>query len=893
MKSKNNVILIDSNSLINRAFYALPPLSNTKGIATNAIFGYLSMLVKLIENERPTHICAVFDEKGPTFRNQIYSEYKGTRKPMPEQLATQFPLLKLLLTALGIKVISFKGYEADDLIGTFSKRFQEQVTIVSGDRDVLQLIDNSTKVLITKKGVSEIHEYTLESLSQEGFSPQKIIEYKALAGDHSDNIPGAPGIGDKTALRLLDDFESIEEVIDNISKIKPRLSEIIKNNVELIKISKKLATINVSVPIELNLNDIIFNPQNSSDFFSLLSELEIKALIPRFKKIYNIPEEEEIIESKSSFIKNEDIYQEDIHAKRVLQDGLGTEEYFEKRIFDRRVDESELAEITNINELKEVLARNDCGNLAFYMDDFIYFAFNKKITYVIRCKEDLFEYSFSFDTALNCFSNIFSNNNVNKIVYDVKSLKHSLRKLNLHFYQPYEDILLKEYLLRSHINFKNILEFMGRDVPLTSYPQFFISISEKQDLELINLGLESLYREIELPLVEVLYDMEISGFSVDVNVLNLLSDKYRSEIEKLEEIIYKEAGREFNINSPKQLSCILFDELHIKPQGKNKSGGYSVDAEVLESIDHPISDLLLRYRKIKKLLSTYIDGMRPLINKKTGKVHTSFQQCVTATGRLSSIEPNLQNIPVRNDEGREIRKMLIPSKGNVLITADYSQIELRLLAVFSEDKMLLDSYKNNEDIHTSTAAKIYGVSKDLVNQDMRRAAKAINFGIIYGISPFGLAKNIGTSVKIAKDFVDKYFLSHPSVKEYMNENSNFAVTNHYIRSMSGRIRFFPEFTRGNNYERNFAIRAAMNMPLQGSSSDIIKIAMIKVFNEIEKKDFKAKLILQVHDELILDVPREESEEIKMLLIKCMEEAVKLPIPLLVDLKIGDDWFLAS
>ncbi|NLT18087.1 MAG: DNA polymerase I [Firmicutes bacterium ADurb.Bin080] len=889
----NNIILIDSNSLINRAFYALPPLSNTKGIATNAIFGYLSMLVKLIENEKPTHICAVFDEKGPTFRNEIYSAYKATRKPMPETLATQFPLLKSLLKAMGIKVISYKGYEADDLIGTFSKRFHDQVTIVSGDRDVLQLVDKTTKVLLTKKGVSEILEYTLESLALEGFSPQKVIDYKALAGDHSDNIPGAPGIGEKTALSLLKEFDNVEEVINNTTKIKPRISDIIRNNVEMIILSKELATINVSVPIDLNLSEIVYSPKYSEDFFSILSELEIKALIPRFKKLLNLPEDEEVPVFQRELCEKTDISTEEKHFNDLMRFGLRVEDYLGKRIFEKRVDKSLLVEIKNISELTEILSTNDKKNFSFYMDEFIYFAFDKDTTYVIRCKEDLFEYSFSYDAALFCFSNIFADLKIRKIVFDVKSLKHTLRKRNLLFVKPYEDVLLKEYLLRSHVNVKSISDLLGKDVPVSSYPQYLLFLSEMQDFEIEKLDLNNLYREIELPLVEVLFDMEISGFSVDTEVLNYLSDKYSSEIEKLEEIIYKEAGRRFNINSPKQLSCILFDEMHIKPQGKNKSGGYSVDAEVLESIEHPISDLLLRYRKIKKLLSTYIEGMKPLINKQTGKVHTSFQQCVTTTGRLSSTEPNLQNIPVRNDEGREIRKMLVPSKGNVLITADYSQIELRLLAVFSKDEMLLESYQNNEDIHTSTAAKIYGVSSDQVNQDMRRAAKAINFGIIYGISPFGLSKNIGTSVKIAKDFVDKYFLSHPSVKEYMNENSNFAITNHYIRSMSGRIRFFPEFSQGNNYEKNFAIRAAMNMPLQGSSSDIIKIAMIRVYQELSKKSHRAKLILQVHDELILDVPREESEEIKNILKKCMEEAVKLPIPLIVDLKIGDDWFLAS
>lgn len=892
------IVLIDSNSLINRAFYALPQLTNSKGIVTNAIYGYLSMLIKLIEDEDPTHICAIFDVKGPTFRNDIYPEYKGTRKPMPEELSVQFPLLKELLSSLGIYVLEKKGYEADDLIGTLAKRYNEEVIIVSGDRDVLQLVDSSTRVYITKKGVSDVIIYDLEKLKEENFTPNKIIEYKALAGDHSDNIPGAPGVGDKTAVKLLEQFSSVEEIIEKSGNIPGKLGDNIKKNKDLILLSKRLATIDTNVPVNLTLSQIIFNKKAKDDFFSLLNFLEIKTLVSRFSTILGLNGEQD---NNVATPKKENAFGVNEKTQGIIEDKINIKNKFDPLLFLNKRGPIQLSkdilfkEINDLIQLKDILDNNKSKIISIYFSDLISFAFDEKIVYIIKCKEDLIDNFLPFEEALLCFRDILASNSIVKILFDVKGQKHKLKRLNLSINFPYEDLMLKEYLLRSHISYKSEKDYLAQNNIEKEYlaPSLYLKINLIQDGELEVLDLVNLYKEMELPLIEILFDMEIAGFNVDQKVLLELSIRFNKELEELTTEIFKIAGTEFNINSPKQLAEVLFDVMKLKPLGKNKKGGYSVDVDVLESIDHPIATYLLRYRKMKKLQSTYIDGMKNFIDVKTGKIHTIFQQCVTTTGRLSSTDPNMQNIPVRNEEGREIRKMLIPSQGNILVTADYSQIELRLLAHFSKDEALINSYNNNEDIHASTASKIFGIKIGEVDSNMRRAAKAINFGIIYGISPYGLSKNIGSTVKEAKDFVDKYFQVHPSVKLFMHQNEKYASDNYYIRSFSNRIRFFPEFSSGNIYDKNFASRAAMNMPLQGSSSDIIKIAMLNVYNCLKKANYKAKLILQVHDELILDVPKDEEVSVRNILVDCMENAVNLSVPLIVDTKTGLDWFQAS
>ena len=845
------ILLLDSNSLINRAFYALPPLANRQGVFTNAVYGYLSMLAKLINDHNPTHIAAIFDVKAPTFRHKMYDLYKATRKPMQPELASQLPILKELLSALGVKILTKEGYEADDIIGTLAKRFDEDTIIVSGDRDVLQLVDDNTRVFNTKRGVSDIKVYDLISLEEEGFTPKKIIEYKALAGDHSDNIPGAPGVGDKTAMNLLDTYGGLDGIYLNIDQIKGKLREKLADNKDIVYLSKELATINTNAPIECELDDIIFNNTPKDEFFTRLNELEIKSLASRFGK------------------------------KEEAEDlPFPTEEKLQK--IDINVEE-----ISDFDDLVELLS-SDYNTISLNIGSNITFSFDGKTEYIVRCSESLFDLGIAFDDAVLEFKKVLESDKINKIMFDIKANMKFFKGYGIKLSLPYEDVLLKGYLLNSTNTIKSVCDLL---LPLgcENYVSAgMYNVSATQDVEIEKNKLTSLYNDVEKPLIEVLFDMEEEGFTINLSVLNSLAQKYTEEIKALTEKIYELAGSKFNINSPQQMGIILFEKLGL-PHGKKTKTGYSVSADILEELDHPIVTEILRYRQLSKLHSTYIEGMRSVMDK-SGKVHTVFKQCLTATGRLSSTEPNLQNIPNRTEEGREIRKMFVPSEGNVLVTADYSQIELRLLAHFSLDPVLVEAYNEGKDIHSITASKIYGVPLEEVTKSMRSSTKAVNFGIIYGISAFGLAKNIGVAPWQAKEFVDKYFLTYPYVRDYMQGNANFARENYYIRTLAGRIRYFPEFHSPNRNIRNFGERAAMNMPLQGSSADIIKIAMINVHNALKNGGYKAKLILQVHDELVIDCPINEMDEVKKILQNEMEKAVTLKVPLVAEAKSGSDWY---
>lgn len=860
----SKILLLDSNSLINRAFYALPPLENKKGVYTNAIFGYLSMLARLIVDHKPTHICAVFDLKAPTFRHKKYDLYKATRKPMPFELASQMPILKELLGELGITICQMEGYEADDIIGTIAKRFDNETIIVSGDRDVLQLIDENTVVFNTKRGVTDIKVYDLETLKEENFTPARVIEYKALAGDTSDNIPGCPGVGDKTALNLLDTYGNLDGVYDNVQSIKGKLGERLRENKEIVYLSKELATINTEVPLTTQLDDIAFNLESISDkFYMHLKELECFKLIPRF-----------------DFKKRFD-------GVELAQLNLLSTEIDDIVENNKEKADVEVINLCSIDELNNVLS-NVNDNIAIEIGKDLSFATSMSQEYKVICAQSLIDIGVNFDDAINCFKNIFESDKITKVIFDVKDKMHLLKPYGIALVEPYEDVLLKSYLSNSNYSYKTSDEIVGAE-GLTEVASGILFVNEKLSNEIKSKGIDKLYYEIELPLIKVLFNTECNGFTVDLAVLENLSQKYTDELKELTEEIYQLTGETFNINSNQQLGEILFEKLAL-PHGKKTKTGYSVAAEILEELDHPVVTLLLRYRQIKKLQSTYVDGMRGLINKQTGKVHTIFKQCLTTTGRLSSTEPNLQNIPIRTEEGREIRRMFVPSKGNKLISADYSQIELRLLAHFSEDPVLVKAYKSDEDIHALTASKIHDVELDEVTKAMRRSAKAVNFGIIYGISAFGLAKNIGVRPYQAKEFVDRYFLTYPSVKDYMDSNVKVAEDNGYIKTICGRIRYFPELRSSNRNLREFGKRAAMNMPLQGSAADIMKIAMLNVYNALIEGNYKSRIILQVHDELVLDCPLEEVQKVKELLVSCMESAIKLNVPLIADAKEGDNWY---
>lgn len=861
------IVLLDSNSLINRAFYALPPLENKKGVFTNAIFGYLSMLSRLIIDHKPTHVCAVFDLKAPTFRHKKYDLYKATRKPMPTELASQMPILKELLKELGITICQKEGYEADDIIGTIAKKYDEETIIVSGDRDVLQLVDENTTVFNTKRGVTDIKVYTLDALKEEKLTPYRVIEYKALAGDNSDNIPGCPGVGEKTALNLLDSYGSLDGIYENIEFVKGKLGERLRENKEIVYLSKDLATINTEVPLDISLEEIAFDKERISDeFFAHLNELECFKLIPRFD-----------FNKKHEGLEN-GIVSSATKVKKLGEETLPFE--VEKKVIKK-------VEIKDINALNSVLG-GGFSKIAIDFGEEITFALSTDTEYHVVCAQTLLDDGVNFDQAVECFKGVLENSNITKILFDVKDKMHLLSRYDVKIAMPYEDVLLKSYLCNSNYSYKNLVEMLNASGQ-SNVGVGLIAVNAKLELELREKELESLYHDVELPLIKVLYDTEMNGFSVDTEVLEQLSLKYRKEIDSLTEEIYALTGETFNINSNQQLGEILFEKLGL-PHGKKTKTGYSVAAEILEELDHPVITLLLRYRQLKKLQSTYIDGMRGVINKQTGKVHTIFKQCLTTTGRLSSTEPNLQNIPIRTEEGREIRKMFVASKGNKLVSADYSQIELRLLAHYSKDPVLLNAYNNGEDIHALTASKIHEVSLDEVTKSMRRSAKAVNFGIIYGISAFGLSKNIGVKPYEAKEFVEKYFATYPSVKQYMDSNAEFAENNGYIRTLAGRLRYFPELRSPNRNLREFGKRAAMNMPLQGSAADIMKIAMIKVYNALKEGGYNAKIILQVHDELVIDCPLDEVAKVKKLLIENMQEAVKLNVPLIADAKEGSNWY---
>lgn len=846
------LVLLDSNSLINRAFYALPPLTTADGRPSNAVFGYTTMLMKIIKDLEPTHIVATFDLPAPTFRKELYTEYKATRKPMPEDLAMQMPMLKQLLRSMQINIVELAGFEADDVIGTLAKKCDYETVIVTGDRDSLQLVSDSTRVWLTKRGITEIIEYTPEKLKEEGLLPSQIIDLKSLMGDSSDNIPGIPGVGEKTARSLLERYNSLEGVYEHTSELRGKLKEKVEENKELAYLSYKLATIDTDAPIAYEEEKSILKLPFSTKVRDVMTDFGFLSLVNKL----------EFCDSKDDSI---------IETVKVA-------ERFKIKVNDMK----------KLEKLIQILSMSD--GFAFVYDGNIHIGLDKSEEYVIILQSNVFETGLDYGEVMEALKTVLENKEINKYVYDLKTLWHQLGgKLILGGI----DISVKGYLADANLNYKNLEAMITANGMDKEYPALSLMLlNERYDAVLAKFELISLYEDLEMPLIEVLYDMEKEGFRLDVQLMNELGAKYTGELTQLTEQIYTLAGEKFNINSPSQLGRILFEVLRLKT-GKKTKKGYSTNVEVLMSLrnDHPIVDMVLRYREISKLLNTYIDGFRPLLID--GRIHTVFKQTVTATGRLSSTEPNLQNIPVRKSEGRELRKMFVASEGCKLLCADYSQIEMRLLAHMSGDEVLIDAFNNNDDIHAITAAKAYNVPLEMVTSEMRRSAKAVNFGIIYGISSFGLANDIGTSPARAKEFIDKYFATYPKVKGYLDSNIAYAKEHGYVRSMSGRVRFIPELKSANYVTRNFGERIAMNMPLQGSASDIIKSAMIRINRELNEGGYKARLVLQVHDELIIDCPMEEVEKVKQILGRCMSDAVKLKVSLKADVSEGYNWFEAK
>lgn len=850
----NGLVLIDGNSLINRAFYATPPLSTKDGKPTNAVYAFINMLIKIIGDIKPKHILVAFDRKEPTFRHGLYADYKGTRKPMPEDLRPQIDLLKEVLDVLGISRYEIPSIEADDIIGSASKKFKAVTAIITGDKDSFQLVDESTSVYFTRKGISELEIYSNENFTEKtGITPIQIVDLKSMMGDSSDNIPGIAGVGEKTALSLVQTYGSLENLYQNISELKGKLKEKVEASKDTAFLSKTLATIKTDVSLPFELDDLTYEFPFPKKARALFVSLELKNLLKK-DSIFKLDGEEE--------------------------------ENFE--ITDRPL--PELVEIKTSNELPQFNS-----TLSIFIKDHLHIYDGKK-EYKILIRESFFDEGFDFIEAINLIKSYLENPNQKLILFGKKSFKTELFKLGINLKADCDDVVIQKYLADFSGREENLLDVADEYSLPKDLPAFSLwSIFEKLNQKLKDEEMTELYKSLELPLADVLYEMERNGFKIDVEALKETTVKYEKIIAEMLDKIQEIAGEAVNPNSPKQLGVVLFEKLGLKT-GKKTKNGYSTNAEVLESIadQHEIVPLILRYRQVQKLYSTYLKGFAPLIDNRTGLIHTCFNQTLTTTGRLSSKEPNLQNIPVRDDEGRELRKLFISSfEGGKIVGADYSQIELRLLAHFSECEPLINAFRNGEDIHTLTASQVFEVALNEVTPQMRRSAKAVNFGIIYGISDFGLATQLKISNKKAGEYIKKYFETYPKVKEYMNSNVAFAKENGYVKTLLGRKRYIREINSPNYNLRSFGERAAMNMPLQGTAADVIKIAMLNVAKKLKEKGLKSKLILQVHDELIVDTHPSEVDEVKAILQAEMQTAVSLSVPLDAEAKVGERWFDAK
>lgn len=839
------LLLIDGNSIVNRAFYAMPNLTSSQGICTGGIFGFLKMLSKVIKEERPTNIGVAFDLKAPTFRHLEYKEYKAGRRAMPEELVQQIPILKDLLQKMNIATFEKEGFEADDILGTLSKEFKGECIIVSGDKDILQLVDDRCTVFHTKKGISDVVKYTPELLKEEGIAkPEYVTDLKGLMGDSSDNLKGVPGVGKVTATSLIAEYGNLDNLYSHIEEIKGKLKEKLIEGKDDAYNSKHLATIVRNVPIDTSDSVTAFSGIIGGEAYTKMVELDFKN-----------------IDSMFTFEKVEVVNQKTV---------------------------AEIVVITNEDELQTALHKaNDTKKLCFNLDGQISFTVDGKTEYIIREQESLLDITIPQEVVYQNIVNYLNTSDIQKTVFDLKNNYYILKE----FIEPFEanDLLLMSYVAdvsKHKTVLRDLLESYGKntEAPCVAMLELFEELKAKT----IKENSYSIYKDIEMPLVGVLFDMETTGFRVDVKMLDDLNVGYTERISTLEESIYEIAGAKFNINSPKQLGEVLFDKLAL-PSGKKKS----TNADVLEKLYHlnPIVPLILEYRKIAKLQSTYIVGMKKLLDK-NDRLHTIFKQALTTTGRLSSTEPNLQNIPVRTAEGKEIRKAFIASENNRLVVADYSQIELRLMAHMSEDEQMISDFNSSKDIHASTASVVFGVKLDEVTKDMRRKAKAVNFGIIYGISDFGLSEDVGCSIGEARNFIKKYFEGYPKVKEYMDNTVASAKEKGYVETLFGRRRVIPELNSSVYTVRSFGERAAMNMPLQGTASDIIKLAMIEVHKKLMNVK-NAKLILQVHDELIIDCPKDRVDEVAKIIKETMENVFTLKVPLIAEVGVGENWIEAK
>lgn len=866
-------MVLDGNSLIHRAFHALPLLSTRQGVFTNAVLGFTTMLFKLLKQENPDFIAVAFDE-GKTFRHEEFEAYKGQRKPMAEELRPQFSLVKSILDALNISMLSLPGYEADDVIGALTKKAEKEglnSTVVTGDRDSLQLVSPATNVFITKKGISEIMVYDLEAIAKEyGLDPRQLIDVKALMGDKSDNIPGVPGVGEKTAVKLIRQFGSIEKMMQNLDQVSPpKLQEKLRQYQDQVYLSFHLAEIQRDLDIDLKITQCRYTLPDYNKLLSIFEELEFRKL-------------------------TKDILQE------IQQDG------------EAQVDCQGAPDFLLPQTRDELQAYLDSIPGEDPMGVYLYFAEKTAGTGVPQylalygdCSGCVLDFGamLQWEGAKDVLKGLFSAGR-SLIFHDAKKAMWALGKFGISVGSDFGDSQLAAYLLNPSASEYSLQQLAAEHLDQTIIASEDVlstcAVYARTILELYSVlteklrlsGLDKLYSEVELPLEGVLFEMETNGIRLNYEILEEMSREMGREIDSMAAEIYELAGETFNLNSPRQLGEVLFVRLGL-PSAKKTKTGYSTSAAVLEQLSgqHPIIDKILLYRQLVKLKSTYVDGLSKLVDKNTGRIHTTFNQTITATGRLSSTEPNLQNIPIRMEMGRKIRKVFVPGREDwVLLSADYSQIELRVLAHLSGDENLKLAFFEHEDIHSFTASQVFGVDLEDVDYNMRRMAKAVNFGIVYGISDFGLSRDLGITRKEAAAFIDNYYARYPGVKVYMEKTIAQARENGYVTTILKRRRYLPDLFSSNRNVRNFGERTAMNTPIQGSAADIIKLAMLEVDREMKAQGMEGAMLLQVHDELIFEFPQSQLEAGAALVKSCMENAYTLDVPLEVDMKFGHNWY---
>ena len=871
MSSK--IVLIDGHSILNRAFYGLPDLTNAEGLHTNAIYGFLTIMFKLLEEEKPEYLTVAFDVHAPTFRHKMYAEYKGTRKPMADELRQQVPVIKEVLHAMGVKTIECAGLEADDLIGTLSNRCENEgmeVTVISGDRDLLQLATENVKIRIpkTKQGKTEIEDYYAKDVEERyQVTPKEFIDLKALMGDTADNIPGVPSIGEKTATKIITQYHSIEEAHEHVDELKPpRASKALSEHWDLAVLSKELATINVKADFPYELSEAKLGNLYTEDAYIFFQKLEFKNLLSRF----------------------------DVSAPaNKVEDGF-------KIIASKSEAEKVFVQAEEASTIGAVIFKDLENVLPLFADQAglggIGLCFSKEESYCIKVEKDI-----TGEWLLKKLADVAEKAET----YAMFHLKESMEQVTIRNQANCFDVSVAAYLLnplKNNYTWEDVArEHLGLmidekiDQDMKACYESYVNYASVEVLrqKLRDTKMDTLFRDIEMPLVFTLFDMEQNGIRVEADALKQYGDQLAGKIAELEKEIYEEAGETFNINSPKQLGVVLFENMKL-PGGRKTKTGYSTAADVLEKLapEHPVVAKILEYRQYTKLKSTYADGLANYIQD-DGRIHGKFNQTITATGRISSTEPNLQNIPVRMELGRLIRKVFIPEEGYRFVDADYSQIELRVLAHCSGDEHLIQAYKEQSDIHRITASQVFHIPFDEVTPQQRRNAKAVNFGIVYGISSFGLSQDLSITRKEAAKYIDDYFATYPGIKTFLDHAVTHAKEEGYVVTLFGRRRPVPELSSSNFMQRSFGERVAMNSPIQGAAADIIKIAMIRVNQRLKDQKMKSRLVLQVHDELLIEAYEPELDEVQNILKEEMEHAAELKVPLEIDMHTGDNWYEAK